>query len=144
MKINGGGKLRNLNPANPLKKEDNNNINNNKCYYVDLDGTLAYYERWGAEGDIGEPIPIMKNWISYWLSKGIEIVIFTARAYKQEHIDNIRKWLILNGLPIDLRITNVKGLDCSMILDDKAREVISNTGQIVDRVGEFNIGKLEE
>ena len=142
MKLKGDGTLRNTNPANPLKEE----IKNEKklVYYIDLDGTLAYYERWGEKGEIGEPVPLIKNWIRYWLYKGIEIVVFTARAYSQENIKRVRTWLIMNGLPADLKITNIKGLDCDLLFDNNAREVINNTGQIVDRTGEFNIRKLEE
>lgn len=141
MKIKGNGKLRNPNPANPLKNYNENN--KNKCYYVDLDGTLAYFERWGEVNEIGEPTSI-KYWIKFWLSKNIEVVIFTARAYKKEAIPFIKKWLLLNGLPPDLRITNVKGLDCDLIFDNNAREVINNTGLIVDRTGQFNVEVLEK
>lgn len=142
MKLRGDGTLRNLNPANPLKEE----VKKEKklVYYIDLDGTLAYYERWGENGEIGEPVPLIKNWIRFWLYKGIEIVIFTARAYKQENIDRVRSWLIMNGLPVDLRITNVKGIDCDLLFDNNAREVINNTGQIVDRIGDFDIRILEK
>lgn len=141
MKIKGSGKLRNPNPANPLKEE----VKKEKklVYYIDLDGTLAYYERWGNVGEIGEPVPLIQDWIKYWLHLKIEVVIFTARAYKPEAIPPIRKWLMLNGFPPDLRITNVKGMECDIIFDNSAREVINNTGIIVNRTGEFDIKKLE-
>jgi len=140
MKTKGNAGLRNPNPANPLKKYNKNN--KNKCYYIDLDGTLAYYERWGGIGDIGEPIPIMKKWVLFWIKNGIKIKIFTARAGDKKKIPPIKKWLLLNGFP-PLEITNIKGLDCDIIFDNIAKEVINNTGIIVDRTGEFNIKKLE-
>lgn len=142
MKIKGDRGPRMTNQANPLLDEVKEE--KQKVYYVDLDGTLAYYDAWGDIGDIGDPIPIMKQWVLYWIKNGIEVVIFTARAYKPEAIPPIRKWLLINGFPPDLRITNVKGLECALVFDNCAREVINNTGIIVDRTGEFNSSKLEE
>lgn len=135
MKLKGSNIPRNPNPANPLREEIYEK--EQLVYYVDLDSTLAYYDRWGGIGDIGEPIPTMKNKVLEWISKGIKIKIFTARAYCEENIKHIRKWLLLNGFPINLEITNIKGIDCSLILDDKAREVIMNTGIICNRTGEL-------
>jgi len=135
MKLKGSNIQRNPNPANPLKEEDDKI--KQLTYYIGLDGVLAYYERWGNEGDIGEPINDMKNKILKWINNGITIKIFTARAYKEESINHIRKWLLLNGLPPTLEITNIKGTDCDLILDNKAREVIHNTGMIIDRTNEF-------
>ncbi len=141
MELKGINIIRNPNPANPLKKE----IKEEKqlVYYINLDGTLAYYDRWGYIGDIGEPIPIMKAWVLYWIKKGIKIKIFTARAYNEKAIPHIRKWLLLNGFPPNLEITNIKGMDCDMIFDNNAREVINNTGIIADRTGEFDKKILE-
>jgi len=134
MKIKGSNIPRNLNPSNPLQQE----IKKEKklTYYVNFDHTLAFYDCWGNMGDAGDPIPEMKKWVLYWISKGIKIKIFTARANKPELIPPIRKWLLLNGFPM-LEITAVKNLDCDMIFDNCAREVISNTGIIVDRIGQF-------
>jgi len=132
MKLNRSNIPRNPNPANPLREE----IYEDKklTYYVDLDGTLAYYERWENEGNIGEPIENIKNKVLQWINNGIIIKIFTARAYCEENKKYIRKWLLLNGLPINLEITNIKGIDCDLIFDDRAREVIINTGIIVSRI----------
>lgn len=135
MKLKGSNIPRNPNPANPLKKEDYSK--KKLTYYVDLDGTLAYFERWNNIGDIGEPINEIKEKILKWINEGITIKIFTARAYKKELIKPIRKWLLLNGLPPTLEITNIKGVDCDLIFDDKAREVIYNTGIIVNRTGDL-------
>jgi len=146
MKIKGSNTPRTVNPANPLKQE----IKKEKqlTYYVDLDGTLAIYTIWGNVGDIGEPIPDMKKWVLHWIKEGIKIKIFTARAYKKEAIPDIRKWLFLNGFPLDLEITNIKGIDCDMIFDNNCREVMNNQGVIVDRTGEFSAAlirnKIEE
>lgn len=135
MKLKGSDIPIHPNPANPLR--DNDYKKEKLTYYIDLDGTLAYYDRWSNEGDIGEPIEDIKNKILRWISEDITIKIFTARAYCNKNIKVIRKWLLLNGLPPTLEITNIKGIDCNIILDDKAREVIKNTGIIVDRTTEF-------
>jgi hypothetical protein len=142
LKLKGNNIPRNTNPANPLKEE----VHEEKqlTYYVDLDGTLAYYKCWGDIGDIGDPIQDMKKWVLYWLKEGIKIKIFTARAYCEKNIKHIRKWLLINGFPPNLEITNIKGLDCDLIFDNNAREVINNTGIIVDRTGKFNIKKINE
>lgn len=131
MKLKGSEIPRNLNPANPLKEE----VDKPKqlYYYVNFDATLATYNRWKNIGDTGEPIPKMKQKVLSWIQKGIIIKIFTARAYNEENKKHIRKWLILNGFPPNLEITNIKGIECDLIFDDKAREVIHNTGIIVDR-----------
>ena len=80
----------------------------------------------------------MKAWVLHWLKEGIKIKIFTARAYNPENIKHVRKWLIVNGFPLDLEITDIIRLDCNMIFDNKAREVLNNQGIIVDRMGEFS------
>lgn len=131
--IKGDGTPRTHNPADPFfdgepPVED--------VYYVDLDATLAYYNSWSENEEIGEPIPLMKKQVLKWHKQGIKIKIFTARAWKEENIKKIKRWLLLNGFPL-FKITNIKGLDCAIIIDDKAREAIRNTGNIVDRTGEL-------
>jgi len=133
MKIKGTGKPRTPNPANPLK---DNQKEKQKTYYIDFDGTIAYYDPNGNSGDIGEPIPGMLDKINNWIKQGIKIKIFTGRANIPESIKPMKLWLKLNGFP-ELEITNTKGIDHDLILDDKAREVIFNTGVICDRTGDI-------
>jgi hypothetical protein len=137
MKIEGNGEPRTRNPSDPM----NETIPSEKkqVYLVDLDGTLAYYERWGEKGEIGEPIPLMKKRVIEWINEGIEIRIFTARAFDINQVKSIKKWLMLNGFP-PLEITNVKGIDVDYLFDNIAREVINNTGIIVDRIGDLSKG----
>jgi len=129
-----------LNPMNPL--QNNIKIEKRKTYYIGLNGCLSEYSCWDSKDSIGHPIPEMKKWILYFLKKGIKIKIFTARANKPELIPPIRKWLLLNGFPL-LEITNIKGLDCDMIFDNNAREVINNVGVIVNLNNEFNREKRD-
>jgi len=134
MKLKGSNIPRNTNPANPFKEVEKPK---QLVYYVGLDGCLAYYNRWRNVGDIGEPVIRVKNKVLSWIKKGIIVKIFTARACKKEAIKHIRKWLIINGFPPDLEITNIIGIDAEFIVDCKARECILNTDIIVSRINEF-------
>jgi len=110
------------------KMEHNNSMDNKAVVAVDLDGTLAHdYEGEFHPDKIGKPVPKMMNRVKTWIADGIEVRIFTARAQHPENIEPIRKWLKQNGLP-DLLITNQKTMDIDVIWDDKARQVVPNTG----------------
>ena len=101
---------------------------------VDLDGTLAYYDKFRGIDHIGEPILKMLNFVKKLLSKGHTVKIFTARAKYSEAIPYIQEWLKENGIP-DLEITNVKDFAMWMLLDDRCVQVEKNTGRLI---GEFN------
>ena len=95
---------------------------------VDLDGTLAAYSGWKGPDDIGEPIPAMMERVRNWLNQGIRVKIFTARAEVPANIPAIKNWLQVHGLP-DLEVTCVKSMDMIEYWDDRAVEVIPNTGR---------------
>lgn len=101
--------------------------------YVDFDGTLATYEGWGRE--LGKPVPAMMRRVRRWLRQGKRVVIFSARVTKMDGTFdwgqqwNIRSWLCDNGLPVNLKITNVKGPDAIAFWDDRAVRVELNTGR---------------
>ncbi len=104
---------------------------------VDLDGTLAYYDGWKGPEHIGEPIPLMMERVKAWIAEGIEVVIFTARLsitdgedanYNRHHIG---LWLQKHGLG-NLEITCIKKMSFSLIYDDRAINVETNTGVIHD------------
>lgn len=98
---------------------------------VDLDGTLARYNKWEGENHIGEPVPKMVKLIKNILKKGIEVKIFTARATKKSSIKIIQDWLEnVAGLP-RLEVTNIKDQGMILLYDDRCRQVIKNTGEIV-------------
>ena len=94
---------------------------------VDLDGTLAHYEGWDG-GKIGKPIPAMMDRVKDWIQRGKEVKIFTARASDHNQIQAVKLWLQQNGLP-DLEVTNVKDFAMIELWDDRAVQVIPNTGQ---------------
>lgn len=99
---------------------------------MDLDGTLARSDTIASLSSIGEPIPAMIDLLRQLIKKGRMVKIFTARASDPEQLPLIRKWLKENGLP-DLEITNVKDYNMIRLYDDRAIQVIENTGQLVDQ-----------
>ena len=100
-------------------------------YGVDLDGTLAEYNGWQGMEHIGKPIPLMLEKVKVWLSNGITVKIFTARAGIPEQIPYIKKWLVEEcGLP-ELEITNVKDFAMAELWDDRCKHVEINTGRLI-------------
>lgn len=101
---------------------------------VDFDGTLAHYETWGGPTEFGAPVPAMLERVKRWVAQGREVRIFTARYADLEHRDAIvaalGDWCERHGLP-RLPVTNVKDLEMLEVYDDRAVQVISNTGKLV-------------
>lgn len=103
---------------------------------VDLDGTIAEYKGWKGIDHIGDPIPAMVQRVRDWLSQGRQVKIFTARiAVPPDElplvIEPIHKWLEAQGLP-RLEVTNVKDFGMIELWDDRAVQVIPNTGRRAD------------
>lgn len=94
---------------------------------VDFDCTLAYYTSWGAPDELGEPIPLMLNRVKTWIAQGKHVKIFTARADIPEAVVAIKKWTVKH-LGIELEVTNVKDLAMIELWDDRAIQMIPNTG----------------
>ncbi len=98
---------------------------------VDLDNTLAEYTEWKGIEHIGKPLWTMVNRVNAELAKGTVVKILTARANDPASIPYIKKWLVEEaGLP-ELEVTNIKGHRIKEIWDDRARQVVSNTGEFV-------------
>lgn len=101
---------------------------------VDLDGTLAVYDHWRDAEHIGEPVPAMLERVKRWLAAGHKVKIFTARvspgpeALRAEVA--IASWLARVGLPA-LEVTCVKDYGMVGLWDDRAVQVLANTGQPV-------------
>ncbi|MAI47365.1 MAG: hypothetical protein CBC34_015485 [Hyphomicrobiaceae bacterium TMED74] len=104
---------------------------------VDLDGTLAHYDHWRGAHHIGEPIFPMLERVKSWLAAGKTVKIFTARM-TEPHCDgidvrqHIQDWCERHGLP-RLEVTNVKDYWMVELWDDRAVQVIMNTGEPVRR-----------
>jgi len=95
---------------------------------VDLDGTLAHDTGFHGPEHIGPPVPAMMARVKAWLRNGEEVKIMTARAANPGDLAFVRQWLTDNGLPA-LEITNQKDYRMIDLWDDRAVEVIPNTGR---------------
>ncbi len=100
---------------------------------VDLDGTLAHYDGWKGAGHIGEPIPIMVARVLRWLEKGDQVAIVTARVSRGslEAEIAIKDWC-LKHLGQVIPITNEKDFQMFELWDDRAIQIIHNTGERAD------------
>jgi hypothetical protein len=112
---------------------------------VDLDGTLACYEGWVSEEHIGEPVPVMAKRVRKWLEEGKDVRIFTARADGgevaiamgndvgekfrdvQKIVTIIQDWTEKH-FGVRLPVTNKKDYGMLELWDDRAMQVIINTG----------------
>lgn len=97
---------------------------------VDLDGTLAHYDRWRGLYHIGDPVPKMLDRVRRWVGEGQRVKIFTARVSVPGAIPPIKEWLSRHGLA-DLEITNVKDFGMIALYDDRCVQVVPNTGDLV-------------
>lgn len=103
---------------------------------VDLDGTLATYDGWKGVEHIGDPIPVMLDRVKRWLDEGQDVRILTARASgppmeAASAIFYIHQWC-LKHLGRLLPITNAKDYHMIEVWDDRAVQVIPNTGERAD------------
>lgn len=102
---------------------------------MDLDGTLAYYDTWRGVEHIGEPIPLMAQRVTNWLSEGKTVKIFTARVastspdYEQAR-QFVQAWTEKH-FGVRLEVTAEKDFGTTEIWDDRARQVRENTGILV-------------
>lgn len=96
---------------------------------VDLDGTLAQYGGWISPRHIGEPIRPMVDRVREWLGQGIDVRIFTARAYEPETgtIEAIQDWAEAY-IGHRLAVTCVKDYGMIQLWDDRAVRVVENVG----------------
>lgn len=100
---------------------------------VDLDGTLAFYDKWRGHMHIGEPIQPMLDRVKGWLANGQRVKIFTARVSGDEQEAKevraaVHSWLTTHGLPL-LEVTCIKDYAMITLWDDRAVHVIPNTGE---------------
>jgi hypothetical protein len=110
---------------------------------VDLDGTLAHYDKWVSVYFIGPPIIPMVNRVKEWLRKGKRVKIFTARVSRKYHEDPnmrtegevaeqvIKNWC-LQHVGEELEVTCIKDFDMYEYWDDRAVQVKVNTGEPLD------------
>lgn len=116
---------------------------------VDLDGTLAHYSGWVSEEHIGHPIPIMADRVRRWLADGKDVRIFTARVDGGEvaismgneagekfrdvgRITEIIQDWTERHFGVRLPVTNKKDYGMVELWDDRAVQIIPNTGLRAD------------
>lgn len=116
-------------------------MNNEPVIAVDFDGTLfkhiPHYDYGKHFDKIGTPIPVMINRVRRWLKEGRKVVIFTARMHSSHPIEHRRlvrkvireKCMEVFGQP--LPVTSEKHPDMVEIYDDRAIQVIPDTGKLV-------------
>jgi hypothetical protein len=105
---------------------------------VDFDGTLVEYHGWKGVDHIGEVIPKMMARVQQWVAEGEEVVIFTARvsdggddgSLAAHHITD---FLMQHGLG-HLEITATKRKSFKEFWDDRAVQVVPNTGETITEV----------
>lgn len=106
---------------------------------VDLDGTLAEYHGWKGIHHIGPPIPKMVDRVKRWVQSGKTVKIFTARVSGRsseaaEARRFIREWLLANfdAQIAQIEVTNEKDFLMLELWDDRAIQIITNTGERSD------------
>lgn len=105
---------------------------------VDLDGTLAVYDRWRGFKHIGEPVPAMVDRVKGWLAEGREVRIFTARVSPEavaasetalgSVVAVIEAWC-LEHIGRILPVTHQKDMHMVQLWDDRCVSVEANTGR---------------
>lgn len=119
---------------------------------VDLDGTLAHYDEWVGWNVFGAPIQPMVERVRAWKTAGIKVKIMTARVgvfdrktlyfknkkcrvtgefFSQDDMTcAIQAWCMKHvwrdGF---LPVTCVKDVDMIELWDDRAVQVVANTGR---------------
>lgn len=105
---------------------------------VDLDATLAQYTDWEGAEKIGSPVEEMVKKVKGWRARGEEVFIFTARVNPgddtfEEGMEATLSYLSIAAwckqhLGEILPITHEKSKRFTMIHDDRADQIIPNTG----------------
>lgn len=102
---------------------------------VDLDGTLAYFDKWQGIEHIGEPIIEMCKRVSDWvIAEGRDVRIFTARV-SGDDADAARRYIeewCLKHLGFILPVTCVKDNFMIELWDDRCVEVVKNEGRTIN------------
>ena len=115
---------------------------------VDLDGTLAETVDWTKGCGIGAPIPAMVDRVVMWLAEGKNVRVLTARVavtdefspisnrfadeqFRDEQTVLIEAWC-LDHIGTILPITCQKDFKMSELWDDRAVQVVRNTGETLE------------
>ncbi len=109
---------------------------------VDFDGTLAF--QGGRDWpECGAPVPAMLERVKQWLAEGKNVRIITARAFleydclsnsillNQEEISKVENWC-LEHLGVKLPVTCCKDYEMLALWDDRAVQVVNDTGESLE------------
>lgn len=107
---------------------------------VDFDGTLVKHESgdsFSTRGPnyVGRPVEKMIGRVKQWIAEGKEVRIVTARVSMGDNRESVRRPLIafcIYHFGKELPITNEKDYDMVELWDDRAVQVIMNTGERAD------------
>ena len=107
---------------------------------VDLDGTLAHYDEWRGLDHVGEPVPRMLERVRDWLIAGHDVRILTARVAVNAHQSPAQAYAARRAIEAwceqhlgrRLPVTATKDMGMVELWDDRAVQVIPNTGARVD------------
>jgi hypothetical protein len=103
---------------------------------VDLDGTLAFYDKFRGNDHIGDPIPEMVKKVKDLLNQGKQVKIMTARVHSSnEDVESIKKVIqdwCKKHLGEVLPVTCEKDSKMIELWDDRAKQVIKNTGKFIE------------
>ena len=109
---------------------------------VDLDGTLAHYEKFIHASHIGEPIALMVERVIAWRRSGKTVKIFTARISHDGSPERVKEAIVARVAIEDwckrhlgevLPVTNVKDYAMVELYDDRCVQVEKNTGRLIGR-----------
>lgn len=135
---------------------------------VDLDGTWAHYDTWMGWNVFGEPIPAMTERVRQWLADGKTVKVFTARVgcplymgdepthsstpwhrcrvTGERFSDQMMARAIQNWTEKHvgrrLEVTCVKDVHMIEYWDDRAVQVIPNTGRTLAEEHEAELSAL--
>ena len=105
-------------------------------YGIDLDGTLAFYDKWEGNEHIGEPVPEMVKKVKALLDQGKNAKIMTARVSPENgDVTKIRELIqqwCKEHLGKTLPVTHEKDHKMIELWDDRVRQVVKNTGKFID------------
>jgi hypothetical protein len=140
--IHGGGYRWGLRHSVNYGSESKGEIMSKGWIGVDLDGTLAVYTGWQGATHIGDPVMALVNKAKEILLNGGDVRIFTARissppndAKRQraaaEALIEIQDWC-QEYIGVVLPVTNIKDYDMVCCYDDRAIQIVPNTGVRAD------------
>ncbi len=103
----------------------------------DLDRTMARRVKGDDHKTIGEPIHRMIDLAKSYIASGKKVKIFTARVASDDAADVQMQVEMISAFSLKhfgkvLEITCIKDRFCIRIYDDIARQVIPNTGNLVE------------